>query len=171
MTAPATSRAPTRLDVATLVVAAGALLLLVSLFLDWYGPPGDGSGITAWQSLELVDVLLAALALAALYAVIAGLVPRDLPPLPLSSVRVIGVVALVLIVVSMIDEPPLVETAPSFELELGIWLALAGAVLITVGALLTRVRVSFVLTPREPPPPPRPPVPPHDPDTETRPLP
>src|SRR3712207_7057802 len=52
-----------------------------------------------------------------------------------------------LVVVSMIDEPPIAFFAE--ELEVGIWLALAGAVLMSLGGLLARVRVSFV---REPAP-------------------
>ena len=41
----------------------GALLLLVSLFLDWYEPD-----VTAWEAFEVLDLLMAALALAALVA-------------------------------------------------------------------------------------------------------
>ena len=41
-----------------MLLALGALLLLVSLFLDWYGP------LTAWNAFEVTDVLLAALAIA-----------------------------------------------------------------------------------------------------------
>ena len=43
------------------VAAVGALLLLVSLFLDWYG---DGrEGYSAWTLFELIDLVLAAIAL------------------------------------------------------------------------------------------------------------
>ncbi|HEV2753006.1 MAG TPA: hypothetical protein VGV36_04130, partial [Solirubrobacteraceae bacterium] len=43
------------------LVAAGAALLLVSLFLDWYSP-----GATAWSTFETIDLALAGLAVAAL---------------------------------------------------------------------------------------------------------
>ena len=52
-----------RFDIGPLIVAVGSLVLLVSLFLDWYG------GETAWGAFEVADVLIAALALAALVAV------------------------------------------------------------------------------------------------------
>jgi hypothetical protein len=155
----------TRLDLRTLLTGIGALLLLVALFLDWYGPPGEGSGITAWQSFELVDVLLAALALATLYAILADHSARAVPRLPIEIGRIGGIAALVLIVVSMIDSPPLlVFQTPGHALEVGIWLALAGAVLMTLGSLLGRVRVSFVRADE-------PATRIHDRETETRPLP
>ena len=51
-----------RFDIGPLIVAVGSLVLLVSLFLDWYG------GETAWGAFEVADVLIAALAIAALVA-------------------------------------------------------------------------------------------------------
>ena len=51
-----------RFDIGPLLVALGALVLLVGLFLDWYG------GVNAWNSFELADVVLAALAAAGLVA-------------------------------------------------------------------------------------------------------
>ena len=45
-----------RLELGPLVVALGALLLLVSLFLNWYEP-----NITAWDAFEVWDLVLAAL--------------------------------------------------------------------------------------------------------------
>ena len=44
-------------------IAGGAgVALLVALFLPWYGP-GD---VTAWEAFDVIDVLLAALALGAI---------------------------------------------------------------------------------------------------------
>ena len=51
-----------RFDIGPLIVAVGSLVLLVSLFLDWYGDQ------TAWGAFEVADVLMAALAVAALVA-------------------------------------------------------------------------------------------------------
>ena len=42
-----------RLDAAGLLVAASALLLVISLFLDWFGGGGSG-GITAWRAFEVL---------------------------------------------------------------------------------------------------------------------
>ena len=60
-----------RFEVGPILVALGAIVLLVSLFLDWYGR------LTAWDAFEVVEVLLAALAVTAL-VIAAGLLAPDL---------------------------------------------------------------------------------------------
>jgi hypothetical protein len=138
------------LDAGRLLVGIGALALLISLFLDWYGGLGSGVAITAWTSFEVVDLLLVALALAALYAVVEGIVaPERAPRAPGAVVSLAGPVALVLVLVSIIDEPPIVGGIDP-TLEAGAWVALAGAVAMTVGAVLGRVRISLVVGAREP---------------------
>ena len=51
-----------RIEIGPLAVLAGSLLLLVSLFLDWYELQPD-TGFTAFTVFEFLDLLLAALAL------------------------------------------------------------------------------------------------------------
>ena len=165
-----------------LLIALGAVALIVSLFLDWYGDDDSALALSAWGSFELVDLLLAALALAALYAVIEGIArPARAPLMSDAVLRLAGPVALVLVVIPIIDEPPLFAAIDP-GLEVGVWIALAGCLLMTIGALLASVRISVVLgardrgagdpgaetrtmrtepgptsaTPAEPPPPPRP---------------
>ena len=46
-----------RLEAGPLLVTLGALLLLVSLFLDWFA-----GGATAWQAFEVWDLVLFVLA-------------------------------------------------------------------------------------------------------------
>jgi hypothetical protein len=167
VTAP---RTETRVDLGTLLAALGAVLLLISLFLDWYGEPDGNGAITGWASFELVDVVLAALALLVLYEALAGIFALGRPLAATASAsRLAGPVALVLVLVSLIDDPP---WAAAFfidpELEVGIWLALGGTALMTVGSLLGRVRVSFV---RADEPATRSGARIYDTDTETRPLP
>lgn len=171
MTAPApASRPETRVELGTLLAGLGGVLLLISLFLDWYGPEEGEGGATAWESFELVDLLLAALALAALYVVarrFSG--PDGWPTISEPTARALGVAALVLVVVSLIDHPPLLQAAGGdVEPEVGLWLALAGALLMTLGGFLGRVRISVVTAAPEPTARPR--TPPHDPDAETRTL-
>ena len=60
-----------RFEVGPILVALGAIVLLVSLFLDWYG------GLTAWEAFEVVEVMLATLAVTAL-VIAAGLLAPDL---------------------------------------------------------------------------------------------
>lgn len=137
-----------------LLAGLGALLLLVSLFLDWYGAPrvggtdGGDFGASAWTAFELVDLLLAALALATIAWAVAAFVRPGHDLLPARAGAVAGLVALVLVAVSIVNEPPLFFLADPSR-EIGIWLAFAGAVLITVGALLTTARISLVIARRE----------------------
>jgi hypothetical protein len=146
-TTPARDRA---LDAGRLLIGLGALALLISLFLDWYGEGrAGGSAITAWTSFELVDLLLAALAIATIYTVIEGIAaPPRAPRLPGALLWFAGPVAVVLVLASIIDEPPLVAGIDP-TLEAGAWIALAAALLMTIGAALSTLRISVVVGARE----------------------
>jgi hypothetical protein len=140
-----TARTERLLDAGTLLIALGSLALAVSLFLDWYGVGFDQS-ISAWTTFEFVDILLAALALAALVAVSERMIGIA-PVMPPWVHIVCGPIALVIVCVSLIDEPPAAGAAAT--LEVGGWIAFAAAAVMTIGALLTRVRISLVVGTRE----------------------
>lgn len=143
-------RTPARIEVGSLFAGLGAILLLVGLFCDWYGGEVGSGGITAWQTFELTDLILALLSLTVLYGLAERLTPlRDRRILPDWAATAAGPIALVLVVVAMINEPPILLFAPSSQLETGIWLAFAGSLLICVGALLSRVRISLVMSARD----------------------
>jgi hypothetical protein len=145
------SDGPRGIDAGTLVAAVGAIALLVGLFLDWYAPPGGfgGEPVSAWTVFEIVDLLLALLAVAVLVAVAEGLTGRALlPSVPSVTIAAAGMAALVLIVVSLVDEPP---AATNASLDEGIWISFGGALLIFAGAILGRTRIRLVVTPREEP--------------------
>src|SRR5687768_4495226 len=124
-----------RFEVGPVLVALAALVLLVSLFLDWYGP------ITAWGAFELVDVVLAALAVAALVAAVGLLVP-DLGYVDRRWLPAIVVAVAVLVAVEIIDPPPAVGDE---EPEIGAWMAFGAALALLAGALLSMGRVSFAV--------------------------
>jgi hypothetical protein len=120
-----------RFDVGTGLVALGALLLLVSLFVDWFDPSGD-----AWAVFELTDVVLAGAAIAGLVAVL----PRYTAlarAMPLIAFGTLAVVA-----VQLIDPPPAARTD---TLEAGAWLALAGATLMAMGAAMSAASISITV--------------------------
>lgn len=126
-----------QLEAGPLLVALGAVMMVVSLFLDWFDPGGS-----AWRVFELVDLLLGLLALTAL--LVAGeqirLLPRRL--VPGISLLIVGAAAFVLVASQLIDHPP---GAQGSGIEEGAWLALAGTFVMFLGGLLSRVRVSLAV--------------------------
>jgi hypothetical protein len=124
-----------RFEVGPILVALGALLLLVSLFLDWYGP------LNAWEAFEVVEVLLAVLAVAALVVAFGQLVP-DLDLGDRRWLPVIVVAVAVLVAAELVDPPP---AAGDESIEQGAWLAFAAALVMLSGAVLTVGRISFAI--------------------------
>jgi hypothetical protein len=134
-----------RIDAGPVLAALGGLLLLISLFLDWYEEDVSGEKATAWNVFEVLDLVLAASALAAL-VVFAGLFAHRLPLAP-RSLLPLGVVAFVVAGSQLIDPPPIVDEDSS--VEAGAWLALAGSALMLAGAIMSFARVSLAFAPRE----------------------
>ncbi|MCA1682959.1 MAG: hypothetical protein LC685_03050 [Actinobacteria bacterium] len=134
-----------RIETGSLVAALGAALLIVSLFLDWYQP-----GLTAWDAFEVWDLVLAGLAVVVLAAGAADL-GWWRGPVPAVETLVLGVCALVIVVVVLINHPP---AAIGRDTENGGWLGLVGALLMAGGGLMGRVGVSLSLNvdPRPAPP-------------------
>ncbi|HWI08359.1 MAG TPA: hypothetical protein VNT54_12700 [Solirubrobacteraceae bacterium] len=128
-----------RLDLGTLLVGAAALLLFVSLFLDWYQP-----GIDAWSVFEAWDLVLALLAVVALVAVASRL--GFGPPRPPSWLLGPALAALVIVVYAILDPPPATNGLPDGDPATGLWLALVAAVLLTAGAVLSVARISVAIT-------------------------
>jgi hypothetical protein len=144
-----TVRTERLLDAGSLLIALGAVALAVSLFIDWYSV-GFDQGVSAWTVFELVDLVLMALAVAAIVAIAERLFDRGRPALMPTWVHVVcGPIALLIVVVCLIDEPPAVGAAGT--IEVGGWIAFAGAAVMTIGALLTRVRISLVVGSRAQP--------------------
>lgn len=127
-----------RIDVGPPIAILGALLLLVSLFLDWYEP-----GITAWTVFEALDLVLAALALGCLLGAAARL-GAELPGARglWNGFALFGVVALVLVLSQVINHPP---AAVGEDADTGLWLGLGGAGLMALGGLLSVTRISFAV--------------------------
>ena len=148
------------LPIGPLLAIAGSVLLLVSLFLDWY------DDLSAWTAFEVLDLLLAALAIGTALSLLERLGTGR------ARVRVIGagaaiplaVAALVIVVSQIINHPP---AAQDSDPAVGLWLALAATALMALGAILATARISVALDvdrPDDPaeaptvsePPPPRP---------------
>jgi len=124
-----------RFEVGPLLVILAAIVLLVSLFLDWYGP------VEAWGVFEVVDVLLAALAVLALLAAVGAVAP-EIGWVERRWLPIIVLAIAVLIAAELIDPPP---TAAEEDPSTGAWLAFAATVVMLIGAVLSVGRVSLSL--------------------------
>jgi hypothetical protein len=122
-----------RFEIGPLIVAVGSLVLLVSLFLDWYGD------LSAWDAFEVTDVLLAALAVVALVAAV-GLIAPELSYLERRWL-LISVFAIAILVIAQLLSPP--PTVGGADPQTGAWLGFAAALVMLAGAVLSLGRVSF----------------------------
>jgi hypothetical protein len=124
-----------RIDIGSLIAAAGAALLGVSLFLDWF------DGLTGWTTFEVLDLVLAVLALAALAPLTRRFhgvgTPSD------RHLPVIGAITVVIVVAALVNRPP---AAAGESPDTGAWLALAGAILILAGGLLGTARLALSIS-------------------------
>jgi carbon starvation protein CstA len=135
---------PRRVDAGAGVAVIGAVLLLVSLFLDWYGDRDEG--YTAWTVFEVIDLLLAGIALVTISTFLSR--AEIQPRMPQAPLLLLGGAALVLTASQLIDAPPAVALS-DFEPPTGAWLALAGSALLLAGAFMSVARVSFNVERRE----------------------
>jgi hypothetical protein len=130
---------PRPLDLGRAVLFAGAALLLISLFTEWYDA-GIAGGVTGWQVFESLDLVLAALAIGGM---VAAARPDLLPPW--SGFAIPGM-ALFIVAVQLIDEPPAAGNASPSG---GAWVALAGSLLMAAGAALSLAAISVIVQVRE----------------------
>jgi hypothetical protein len=126
-----------RLEAGPLLVTLGALLLLVSLFLAWYT-----NDISAWEAFEVWDVVLFVLALASIAAGL-GLTTQEVELVDRRILPIAVLVVTIVVVSQMIDPPP---AATGEDPEVGWWIAMGGALLMVVGAVLTFGKVHLALT-------------------------
>jgi hypothetical protein len=119
------------------LVGLGALILLISLFLDWYQP-----AVTAWDAFEVLDLLLAALAIAALVAAVGAIRP-EVTVVERHWLPAIVAAITIIVVAQLLNPPPVLVDG---DLDTGAWLALGAAIVMCLGTLLTLGRVSFALT-------------------------
>ena len=118
-----------RLRVGEWIVGACGVLLLITLFLPWYGDPSS----TAWESFTVLDLILALLALAAISVPIVTAMQR-VPAVPLaleSLAALFALVAVVLVLIRVLNLP-----GDAHGREVGLWLGLIATLGITGGGLV-----------------------------------
>ena len=126
-----------RLEAGPLLVTVGAVLLLVSLFLNWF--TGE---ITAWQGFEVWDLVLFVLALGSIAAGL-GIVAQEVEVIDRRFLPAAVAAVAVIVASQLIDPPP---AAAGQDPDTGAWLALGAALVMCAGAVLTFGRVHLALT-------------------------
>ena len=139
-----------------MIAAAGGLVLLVCMFLPWFGGERVGRGgalvalptTTGWEAYSGVfDLLVVALVAVPIGIAVARANDTDVR-LPLEqwfAVMAAGAILLLLVVVRLIDPPDLLNVAlPGLEIDvsrkLAAFVAAAAAAAIIVGGYLQSVR-------------------------------
>ena len=130
-----------QLPIGPLVAAIGAIMLVVSLFLDWY------EGLTAFTVFEFIDLMLVALALATLALLAASLGLIRLPERP-GLPFAVALVAFLIVLSQVVNDPPAVAGPNGSDQDTGIWIALAGTALMVAGAVLASARIAIAVEPR-----------------------
>ena len=125
-----------RFELGPILVALAAIVLVISLFLDWYG------SLTAWDAFEVVEVLLGALGVIALVIALGQLVP-DIEYIDRRYLPAVVLAIAVLVAAEIINPPP---AAGDAALGSGAWIAFASAVVMFAGTVLTFGRVRFAVS-------------------------
>lgn len=153
-----------RLTSGDISAGVGGIVLLISLWLPWYGVSVNVAGFSAsedasgWEVFSTIDIILflvaiAAIALVALKAV--GQLPADVPvPVVLLA---LGALAVLLILYRLIDTPAPADLPDEIDVtrKIGLFIGLIGAAGIAYGGWRTnteapRARPAATTTP--PPP-------------------
>lgn len=146
-----------RLDRGMQIYGGAGLLLLISLFLPWYGVSASlGSGFgkisvsaSAWQALGFIDILLflaAAVAIGAAVAIAMAKLPEL--PMPLGQIMLgVAVVAALLVLFRLVfvpggDGAGIVDVGR----RVGVFIALIAAAGMVYGATQTKVEGAPVTT-------------------------
>lgn len=137
-----------RLRLGELLALAGAICVIVSLFLPWY--ENSLGKLSAWDTFGPAVALLIAAAAAALGLVISTMTERS-TALPVAAgvwSTLLAIIAVIAAIVRVLERP---EHAT--RLCAGAWLALAGAILMLAGSWLSmRDERPSLYKPAEPPP-------------------
>jgi FtsH-binding integral membrane protein len=130
-----------KVPIGPLVAAIGAVLLIVSLFLDWYE-----ADLEAFTVYEVLDLLLVLMAVATIASLAGGLGVIRAAPSPGVSLAV-ALFTVFVVLSQVLNDPPAVANGEAGK-EIGIWLALAGAALMVAGSVLAYAHISVAIETR-----------------------
>jgi hypothetical protein len=125
-----------------LISSVGAVLVIVSLFLDWYD---QISGFTVFEFLDLLLVMLALATIASLAGGLGLVRPAPSPPVSLA----VASFTVLVVASQIVNDPPAVAGQVGPGKGVGIWLALAGSGIMVLGAVLGYARISLAVESRK----------------------
>jgi hypothetical protein len=152
-----------RLTPGDISAGVGGVVLLISLFLPWYGVSIDVRGFSAstdgsgWEVFSFIDILLFVIAVAAIALVVLKAMeqlPADVPvPLVLCG---LGALALLLILYRLIDTPAPSDLPDQVDVsrKIGIFIGLIGAAGVAYGGWRTNMETPRARPAAAGPPPP-----------------
>jgi hypothetical protein len=135
-----------RLTTGDMIAGVGGIVLLISLFLPWYGVSVDIADVSVsesasgWEVLGFIDILLFLISVGAIAIVVAkavGALPAELPaPVVLLG---LGTVAVLLVIFRIIDIPTEGDVPEEVDLsrKVGIFIAFIGAAAVAYGGWRT----------------------------------
>jgi hypothetical protein len=144
-----------RLRVGEWLAGIGGAVLLVSLFLGWYGVEFSDGSATAWESFAVVDLFLACAAVLGVGLAVMTAVQRSAAvPIALASLAgLLGIIATALLLWRTAMPPdiaapgtyrgPIGGDDPDTTRETGLWLGLGSCAAMLAGAILAMRDESF----------------------------
>ena len=134
-----------RLSLGEKIAGASAVLLFIFMFFDWFSidiSGGEGlfnlsEGLNAWESFDLIDIILMITVLVAVAVAVMRLTDAIFEP-PFSvnaAVAILGALSVLLILYRIVDPPGPGEDIPGVEIgrALGVFLGLLAAAGVAYG--------------------------------------
>jgi len=130
-----------RLTTGDMIAGVGGIVLLISLFLPWYGASAGGFSVdgSGWEVLGFIDILLFLIAVATIAIVAARATARLPDEIPAAVVLLAGgALAVLLVLYRIIDIPGGdVPDGVDFSRKIGIFIALISAAAVAYGGWRT----------------------------------
>lgn len=134
-----------RLGTGEMIAATSGAVLLIVMFLPWYGVDAEFANVSvsdsanAWETLSFIDFLLFLIAVVAIAVPLArasGTLPADVPgPVVVLAAGALGVVLVLFRIIDIPapDLPALAEDSIDFERKIGLFLGLIATAGIAYG--------------------------------------
>ncbi len=125
-----------RVRIGEIVAGVAGVVLLLSLFLEWYTVRGRAEGLTAWSAFSFVDLLVCLVALLGIALAVSQVVGRG-PALPVAIgviTSTLGLAATLLVLYRILNQP---GPNDAIGVGAGAWVGLAACLGVFLGAWLS----------------------------------